>query len=89
MAASRRRGSVRSPCRRLTENSTVYTLIEAHRSPPRRIVPAIARLPERDNRAFPFCKVRKQMRNGLDGGDSILGFSRAMPEFLKMQHEKK
>jgi hypothetical protein len=29
-----------------------------------------------------------QMRNGLDSGDSNLGFFRTIPEFLKMQHEK-
>ncbi len=37
------------------------------------------------NRAFPFAKVSKQMQNGLDAGDSILGFFAAIPTLLKMK----
>ena len=55
---------------------------------PRRIVPAIRGAPGGRQPAFPFAKVRKQMRNGLDGGDSILGFFRVISEFLKMRHQK-
>ena len=84
MAASRRRGSVRSPCRRLTENSTVYTLVEAHRSPIPKDRPGDRAAPGGRPPGVPFAKVRRQMRNGLDGGDSILGFFRVISEFLKM-----
>ncbi len=36
-------------------------------------------------RVFPFAKVSKQMRNGLDAGDSILGFFRTIPQALKVE----
>ena len=75
---------MRSPCRRLTENSTVYTLVEAHRSPIPKDRPGDRAAPGGRPPGVPFAKVRKQMRNGLDGGDSILGFFRVISEFLKM-----
>jgi hypothetical protein len=45
-------------------------------------------LSEGGNRAFPFAKVKKQMTNGLDAGDSILGFFRSIPGFLDMSRQK-
>jgi hypothetical protein len=40
---------------------------------------------DRDNRAFPFAKVSKQMQNGLEAGDSILGFFRSIPALLQIR----
>jgi hypothetical protein len=34
------------------------------------------------NAAFPFSKVWKQFENGVDGGDSIVGFFDIIPEIL-------
>jgi hypothetical protein len=42
-----------------------------------------------NNRAFPFAKVAKQMRNGLEAGESILGFFNAIPALLQKSWEKK
>jgi len=35
-----------------------------------------------NNKAFPFRKVRKQLTDGLEGGESILGFFRCIPALL-------
>jgi hypothetical protein len=38
--------------------------------------------------AFPLAKVRKQVANGLDSGDSILGFFRTIPALSKLTRDR-
>jgi hypothetical protein len=42
---------------------------------------------DNQNAAFPFSKVMKQFENGLEGGDSILGFFDLVPEVLLKQDQ--